>query len=106
MLKIAVCGIWMATTITALIAIYGLNLRAVKQKCRSWDGTKSYLFATKIRQAYADNSRGEVAPDRERLPESEDCQIILRQARLTWYEMAAAMLGIFAISAAIFSAAK
>jgi hypothetical protein len=90
--------------VAAWYAIYKYNLGIVKRKCRDWDSTKSHLFYSKIGNYRAGVPSWQVTQNREELLRSEDYQIIVRQARLTYAQMVVALLAIFLILALVIHA--
>jgi hypothetical protein len=67
-----------------------------KRKCQSWDGTKSFLFYSKIGNFRGGIPSHQVTQNREELLASQDYQIIVRQAQLTYAEIIAAALTVCA----------
>ncbi len=94
-------GFFVSLMVAAPFAIYKCNLEIVKRKCPNWDGSKSSLFFSKIGNFQAGIPSWAVTKNREELLRSDDYQIIVRQARLAYAEMVAALLIIFLILAIV-----
>lgn len=99
-------AVWIIVTMIACLVIYRHNLNVTKQRCKSWYGTKAFLFNSQgNRTPYEKIPRWQVTQDqvREELMASEDYKIIRQQAKRGLSQMAVAVLAISALSLMIIS---